>query len=121
MERGERRILITPVKVGGVIVDTDDYRSPVWASWLRRVTPAPFSRRSRTGSTRFGLSGSSYRFESKEESGSRAATVPVEPPVAPPGPLDLAGSDAMALLMPRPLLLSTSICLMHCGGLDRGV
>jgi len=27
---------------------------------------------------------------------------------------------AMALLMPRPLLLSTSICLMDHGGLDRG-
>jgi len=36
------------------------------------------------------------------------------------GPLDLAGSYAMALLMPRPLLLSTSICLMDHGGLGRG-
>jgi len=34
--------------------------------------------------------------------------------------LDLAGSDAMALLMLRPLLLSTSICLIDHGGLDRG-
>jgi len=34
--------------------------------------------------------------------------------------LDLAGSDAMALLMPRPLLLSTSICLMDHRGLDHG-
>jgi len=36
------------------------------------------------------------------------------------GSLDLAGSDAMALLMLRPLLLSTSICQMDHGGLDRG-
>jgi len=34
--------------------------------------------------------------------------------------LDQAGSDAMALLMLRPLLLSTFICLMDHGGLDRG-
>jgi len=36
------------------------------------------------------------------------------------GPLDLSGSDAVALLMLRPLLLYTSICLMDHGGLDRG-
>jgi len=34
--------------------------------------------------------------------------------------IDPAGSDAMALLMPRPLLLSTSNCPMGHGGLDRG-
>jgi len=37
-----------------------------------------------------------------------------------PGGLSQTGPDAMALLMPRPLLLSSSICLMDDGGLDRG-